>query len=514
MKRILALTLSLLITMGLAIPVTSTAAAGDYSIVSAGAYNQFTNYVDGYTMYVDASMSVDMSNSEVCAVLENNEKRIEIYKQSLAGQSFTGYINYSNRFLNDTADHVTDYVGSQKIGHYNCFLTSWHRNKLARVANDKNYYLVIDVPAGGYSYTIFVKASAPISDLGGYTYLVSNFSTFAPTTYGSVKKTGTVNAETRGWNDETKAFYEQYFVNNDCLNWGIFEPNTAMFDYTKLDSYEKYFDYQFPVLLNYSEFENTYKHPNLDKRLEMAYDHGKVLELTLQTSAKGGSNMIYDILNGTYDEFLKNYAKTIADFGHPVLFRPFNEMNGDWCPYSSYNTSRDTMIYKEVYKYLHKIFKKQGANNVIWVWNPNSGSFPDYKWNHTLNYYPGDKYVDVVGMTAYNTGTYYWNVGERWKEFDELYVNLYYTYNAWFGQPLMITEFASASCGGDKVQWVKTMFKSLKNFKQLKMAVWWDGCDWDTNGNIARSYFIDETPQLMEVFRRNLKKPWYHEVYA
>ena len=41
-------------------------------------------------------------------------------------------------------------------------------------------------------------------------------------------------------------------------------------------------------------------------------------------------------------------------------------------------------------------------------------------------YYPGDEYVDIVGLTAYNTGNYY--PGENWSTFDELYLEYYNTF--------------------------------------------------------------------------------------
>lgn len=32
-------------------------------------------------------------------------------------------------------------------------------------------------------------------------------------------------------------------------------------------------------------------------------------------------NMVYDVLDGEYDDFLRDYAKKVSDFDHPVLFR-------------------------------------------------------------------------------------------------------------------------------------------------------------------------------------------------
>jgi len=360
-----------------------------------------------------------------------------------------------------------------------------------------------------------VKANAPVHDLGGYSYLIENFRIEPVTAPAYIRASQPVDVENRGWNDETKAFYNTYFGDDATLTWGIFEPGTAEFDYVKLKWYEDLFDYEFPIILNYSEFQNTYQHPNLRQRLEVAYGNGKALELTLQTAdTYDGGNMVYKILNKEYDEFLRNYAKVIADFGRPVLFRLCNEMNGDWCPYSAYNTSRDTVIFKELYKYVYGFFERAGADNVIWIWNPNSVSYPNFQWNHELMYYPGDEYVDIVGMTAYNTGTYYWDIGERWKEFYELYNSMYHRYSANFGQPFMITEFASASMGGNKEQWAIHMFEDIQMYDRIKVAVWWDGRDWDENGDVSRSYMLDETPGLLEIFKRNLKTDWRNGVFG
>jgi len=489
-----------------------------YRLVSAGRYDHFTNKVGGYSLFVDKDMSVDMSYAAVCAVLENNDKRIEIYKQDVSRIGRASYINYSNRFLSNWMDHNYELSEERTIGGHNVHITLWSRGKLSRVANDKNHYASIELTSGHYVYTILIKANASIYDLGGFSYIVENFRVEPVTAPGYVRTSKPVAVANRGWNDETRAFYHKYFDDNAPLTWGIFEPDTALFEYNKLKWYEATFEYEFPMILNYSEFQNTYKHPNLKQRLETARNNGKVLVLTLQTTLGGmpdGSNQIYKILRGEYDEFLRDYAKVIADFGHPVMFRLANEMNGDWCDYSAFHTSKDTVIFREFYKYVYSFFEKAGANaNTIWLWNPNGGSFPNFKWNDELMYYPGDEYVDIVGMTKYNTGTYYWQVGEKWQEFYELYNDMYYQYCEKYGQPLMIPEFASASMGGNKEQWVIHMFEDIKMYDRIKVAIWWDGCDWDADGNIARSYFMDETPGLLEIFKRNLKPDWRDGVFG
>jgi len=194
-----------------------------------------------------------------------------------------------------------------------------------------------------------------------------------------------------------------------------------------------------------------------------------------------------------------------------VFFRLGNEMNGDWCPYSGYNTSRDPELFQDFYRYVYQVFADAGVDNMIWIWNPNGKSFPDFEWNDEVMYYPGDDYVDVVGLTAYNTGTYYQD--ENWTSFAALYDPIYARSTALYRQPLMITEFASSSVGGDKNQWIRDMFAEIASYPDVKVAVWWNGCDWDSNGNVARPYFIDETPQIVQTFKELLnKKPWYWDV--
>ncbi len=521
MRKIIVLIVAIIMALGL----FNVASAEDtmnpndsYYIMNAVNGDLFTNYVDGYTLLIDQGMTIDMSKNKVGAFLESDNKRIEIYKESKA-DSFESYHRYSNGFLKNTFDHTTLINETQEIGGHPVFVTAWQREKLKGVEKDKNYYVVLDFMANTDIFTIVIKTNQPIENLGGYQSLIESFSPFLGYKQGRNDPTHEVDLELRGWNDETKSFYENIFTSEEGLSWGLYEPNTnytngsEFYDYNQIALYEEQFKYSFPVVVNYTEFSNTLKHPNLENRLNQAWKNGKVLELTLQTNNSTQGNMVYRVLQGEYDSFLNNYAQTISNFDHPVLFRLGNEMNGDWCPYSGYNTSRDAEVYVNFYKYIYNVFKENGVDNVIWVWNPNDKSFPDFKWNAAYNYYPGDEYVDVVGMTAYNTGTYYSGVGEKWMTFEELYQATYDEYSEHFGQPLMITEFASASMGGSKSQWIRDMFAKIPAYSEIKLAVWWDGCDY--NGKeVARNYTIKENQEVLNTFIDFFDPPWYINAFA
>lgn len=473
----------------------STQKINDYS-------KYFVNHVDGYQIMVPESMTADMSISEFRTVLKSSDMNIEIYRQDLsASGGFASYVNYGNKFINDQSTYTKVTSHYTTVSGHSAYVLEWYRKPLARVENDKCYYASVDVRTEeNEALTFLFKSSKPFEVSGGVKSYMGILNTLSFT--GRTVKAVNIQTETvenTGWNEETKQFYDEYFSQESSLVWGIFEP-MAPFSFTNLKSIENRVGAEFRFLLYYTNINTDL--PKLETVLANAAEEGRTVELTLQTVANssGQGNMLMDVLDGQYDDFLNRYAKIVANSGRPVLFRLCNEMNGDWCMYSAYHTSKDTQLYIEFYRYVYEIFRENGADeNTIWVWNPNERAFPYYDWNHALCYYPGDEYVDIIGLTGYNTGTYYH--GETWRSFEDIYDSFYYQYCAWFSQPMMITEFACSSYGGDKGEWVRNMFLKLRDYRKIKAAVWWDGCDFDSAGNIARAYFIDDNEEVLDAFR-------------
>ena len=57
------------------------------------------------------------------------------------------------------------------------------------------------------------------------------------------------------------------------------------------------------------------------------------------------------------------------------------------------------------------------------------------------------------------------------------------------------------------------MFAKANAFHGIKMAIWWDGNDYDGN-SISRNYTIDETPEILETFRNRFDPPWHWNAFA
>jgi mannan endo-1,4-beta-mannosidase len=110
---------------------------------------------------------------------------------------------------------------------------------------------------------------------------------------------------------------------------------------------------------------------------------------------------------GSHHEQYKEILKTIADFAHsvktkngtlsPMIFRPFHEFDGGWFWWGKPHTSREDFI--AVWQFTVSYLKDTlGVHNFIYAFSP------DNRFNTTEEYlerYPGDDYVDLLGMDDY-----------------------------------------------------------------------------------------------------------------
>ena len=117
-----------------------------------------------------------------------------------------------------------------------------------------------------------------------------------------------------------------------------------------------------------------------------------------------------------------------------------------WGPQN--NSAKD---YIDAWRHIHDLFIKLGANNIVWLWSPH----PAYEFK---TFYPGDNYVDFVGVGVLNYGTV--AVWSKWWSFKEIFGN-HYGQLAVFNKPIVITEFGSLVAGGDRAKWYANSLDSL-----------------------------------------------------
>lgn len=98
-------------------------------------------------------------------------------------------------------------------------------------------------------------------------------------------------------------------------------------------------------------------------------------------------------------ERLANYVKSLKYKGKPIpiIFRPFHEMNGFWFWWGEPNCN--SIDYIRLWQQTVRLLKdKHKLHNLLYVYAPNKlGPDDDY-----MKYYPGDNYVDVLGIDIYD----------------------------------------------------------------------------------------------------------------
>ncbi|GAX59195.1 glycoside hydrolase family 26 [Candidatus Scalindua japonica] len=107
-----------------------------------------------------------------------------------------------------------------------------------------------------------------------------------------------------------------------------------------------------------------------------------------------------EVIKGNLDKTIKNWAKGAKEFRKPIFFRFFSEMNGNWNNFSAaLNPSETPQMFIQAWRHVVNTFRKYGADNLIFVWAPLGVDIGSVHWTE---YYPGDEYVDWVGISVYS----------------------------------------------------------------------------------------------------------------
>ena len=151
------------------------------------------------------------------------------------------------------------------------------------------------------------------------------------------------------------------------------------------------------------------------------------------------------------------------------------------------NTAAD---YVAAWRHVVSIFRADGAANAEFVWAPNvdDGGIP------FTQYFPGDEWVDDVGLDGYNWGSAFESTGHKWLSLGDTFASSYATLTQLSSKPVMITETASAEIGGDKASWIRRGFLNEipQLFPRVTAVIWFDvqkESDWrvDSSPGLAGS---------------------------
>lgn len=170
---------------------------------------------------------------------------------------------------------------------------------------------------------------------------------------------------------------------------------------------------------------------NFDRSSWFLYETDLAARLTIEAYERGGINSyawhyanpvtkgsfywdqspvraVEHILPGaSYHEVYKSSLKQIAEFVKalkgkdgklvPIIFRPFHEFDGDWFWWGKAHCT--AAEYKSLYKFTVTYLRDSlSVRNLLYAWSPDRNFSTE---TMLMERYPGDDYVDLIGMDNY-----------------------------------------------------------------------------------------------------------------
>ncbi len=187
------------------------------------------------------------------------------------------------------------------------------------------------------------------------------------------------------------------------------------------------------------------------------------------------------IIAGARDDYIRQSADAARAFGRPMLIRLAHEMNLQGSPWAAGRYGNTPAKYVAAWRHVVSIFRSEGVTNVQWVWSPNV----DWGDAPFSAYFPGDAWVDWVGLDGYNWGT---QKQSGWRSLGQVFGSSYDRITRLSDKPVMIAETAAPERGGDKAAWIRHGFlRDIPNrLPRVRAAVWFDRTketDWRVNSS-------------------------------
>ncbi|OWV24893.1 dockerin [Fibrobacter sp. UWB1] len=214
------------------------------------------------------------------------------------------------------------------------------------------------------------------------------------------------------------------------------------------------------ALFDINDWNATEEYANVAK------ENGSTLVVTWMANGYGAQ----DLVDGRADEYIRDYAKGVKNYGEEIWLRPLHEANGDWYDWGvgkegAGNTDANVA---EAFRHIVKIFREENVENVKWVWTTNASNAG--KGSTLTGNYPGDDYVDYISIDGYNWGKCQsWS---SWQTFTQVFKKAYNAL-ANIDKPLFIAEISSSELGGNKAEWITDMFEHFATDFSRVFAVMW-----------------------------------------
>jgi len=232
------------------------------------------------------------------------------------------------------------------------------------------------------------------------------------------------------------------------------------------------------------------------------------------------------IAAGAEDAVLRRYADAARKTDIPIEFDYDSEMQaahpwggrfdgGGATSFGDPTWPDGPEHYRDAYRRIIDIFRQEGATNVTFIFHANTldqylaGSYWE-PWEALKNYYPGDDYIDWIGLSVYSEPQF--GVGppqtfEQKLRGADGFEGSYAEITSLTDKPLMLSETGLYRMPSEdaKAQWVEDASRAIQSgeFPRIKALNWWaqnKGGDYDG---------YPTSPAFLNGFKQAFDQPFF-----
>jgi mannan endo-1,4-beta-mannosidase len=198
------------------------------------------------------------------------------------------------------------------------------------------------------------------------------------------------------------------------------------------------------------------------------------------------------IASGYDDEYLRQYADSVHEYGHAVVIGFGQEMNATWPSWGYTHTSPATFV--AAWQHIVTLFRQQGDDNVTWLWTIQA----DQKTTGPIqDWWPGANYVTWVGIDGY--------YNQPSDTFTNVFVPTINQVRQFSTKPILLSETAVA-LHADQYTNILNLFNGIAQYRTLGL-VWFDkdksaqAVSQGDPANSNKDWRIEDSPQAERAFR-------------
>lgn len=223
------------------------------------------------------------------------------------------------------------------------------------------------------------------------------------------------------------------------------------------------------------------------------------------------------INSGRFDQDLKAWGLEAQVYHSELIVEWGTEMNGEWFAWNAKwnGKAKGAKRFQDAFQRIVTIIREDsGAHNTTWVFHANDTDEPSKDWNRMENYYPGDAYVDWLGVSVYGAPRYP-KKNEACVLFAPRMKEMYDRLRTLSPRkPIFLLEFgatvghpnagSNSQCKPDV--WADAALHEMidnNTYPGLRGFSWWNE-RWENKNGSWTDMHVQATPALKDVFRRHL----------